>query len=77
MDNDTIIGKAVQHQIKRFSFRIAKDLSRPKKKFVSQVLFGIQASRDIKLSNVSRSLNEQIELLQTENVYRGILPQAI
>jgi len=56
----------VQHQIKRFSFRIAKDLSRPKKKFVSQVLFGIQASRDIKLSNVSRSLNEQIELLQTE-----------
>lgn len=66
MDKDTIIGEAVQHQIEKFSLRISKGLSKPKKKFVSQVLFGIQASRDIKLSNVSRSLNEGIKLLQTE-----------
>lgn len=66
MDNDTIIGKAVQQQIERFSFGITKGFSKPKKRFVSQALFGIQATRDIKLSNVARSLNEGIDLIQTE-----------
>ncbi len=67
MNNDTTIGKKVQHQIERFSFRISKGLSKPKKRFVAQMLFGIQASRDVKLSNVSRSLNEDIKLIKTEN----------
>jgi hypothetical protein len=66
MNNDTTIGRAVQYQIERFAFRISKRLSKPKKKFISQTLFGIQASRDVKLSNVSRSLNEKVHLLQTE-----------
>ncbi len=66
MNNNTTIGKAVQHQIEKFSFRISKSFSKPKKKFISQILFGMQASRDIKLSNVARSLNEEIDLIQTE-----------
>lgn len=67
MNNDTTIGKTVQHQIERFSFKISKGLSKPKKRFVAQMLFGIQASRDVKLSNISRSLNEDIKLIKTEN----------
>ena len=67
MNNDITIGKKVQHQIERFSFRVSKGLSKPKKRFVAQMLFGIQASRDVKLSNVSRSLNEDIKLIKTEN----------
>ncbi len=45
---------------------MTKHLSRPKKKFISQVLYGIQASRDVKLSNIARSLSEDIDLIQTE-----------
>lgn len=67
MNNDTTIGKKVQHQIERFSYKVSKGLTKPKKRFVAQSLFGIQASRDVKLSNVSRSLNEKISLIKTEN----------
>ena len=67
MNDNTTITKKVQHQIARFSSRVAKDLTKPKKKFVSQMLYGIQASRDIKLSNISRSLEEDIKLIKTEN----------
>jgi len=54
-------------QIKKFSSRLTRGLSKPKRRFVSQILFGMQASRDIKLSNISRSLNEEIRLIKTEN----------
>lgn len=66
MKEITTTSKKVQHQIKRFSYRMTRDLSRPKKKFISQALYGIQASRDVKLSNIARSLSEDIDLLQTE-----------
>jgi hypothetical protein len=33
---------------------------------VSQILFGIQSSQDVKLSNIGRSLHEEIPLIQTE-----------
>jgi len=66
MKDNTTTSKKVQHQIKRFSYRMTKSLSKPKKKFVSQVLYGIQASRDVKLSNIARSLNEDTRLLMTE-----------
>jgi len=67
MRDDTLITKKVQVQIKKFSSRLTRGLSKPKRRFVSQVLFGMQASRDIKLSNISRSLNEDIKLIKTEN----------
>lgn len=67
MRDDNSITKKVQVQIKKFSSRLTRDLSKPKRRFVSQVLFGMQASRDIKLSNISRSLNEDIKLIKTEN----------
>jgi hypothetical protein len=67
MKDNTTTSKKIQHQIKRFSSQITKGLSKPKKKFISQMLFGIQASRDIKLSNIARSLDEEIKLIKTEN----------
>jgi hypothetical protein len=36
-------------------------------KFVGQMLFGIQASQDVKLSNIARSLKEEIALIKTED----------
>lgn len=44
-----------------------QDLSKPKRKFISQIIYGIQASRDVKLSNISRALGEEIPLIKTEN----------
>ncbi len=32
-----------------------------------QMLYGIQASKDVKLSNIARSLNEEIPLIKTES----------
>jgi len=50
-----------------FSGKLSADLSKTRKRFISQMIFGIQASRDIKLSNISRSLDEDIKLIKTEN----------
>ena len=54
-------------QLKRFSKKLGKHLSEPKRRFLFQMLYGIQASQDVKLSNLSRQLNEQIPLIKTEN----------
>ena len=66
MNNDKTITERVQQQIMRFAKKVTKDLKKSRKRFVSQMIFGIQASRDIKLSNVCRSLNEEIKLIKTE-----------
>lgn len=67
MNDDTRISEKVKSEIEHFTQIITQGFSRPKKKFISQMLFGIQASRDIKLSNIARSLSEDIKLIKTEN----------
>jgi hypothetical protein len=39
-------------QLTKFSSELCEGLSRPREKFVSQMLFGIQASQDVKLSKL-------------------------
>lgn len=67
MNDNSRISEKVKSEIERFSALLTRGLTRPKKKFVHQMLFGIQASRDIKLSNISRALSEEIKLIKTEN----------
>ena len=67
MADDSKIAGKIKAQITRFSNRISRGLKRPKRKFIAQMLFGIQASKDVKLSNISRSLKEDIALIKTEN----------
>ena len=66
MENDKTITTKVQQQIIRFGKKVSKGLKKSRRRFISQMIFGIQASRDIKLSNVCRSLNEEIKLIKTE-----------
>lgn len=66
MSNDKAITKRVQQQILSFGKKITKGLSKTRRRFIHQMLFGMQASRDVKLSNVSRSLEEDIQLIKTE-----------
>jgi hypothetical protein len=54
-------------QLSKFSSELCGELSRPWEKFVAQMLFGIQASQDVKLSNIARSLKEEIPLIKTED----------
>jgi hypothetical protein len=61
-----IAGK-IKSQITRFSHKISGDFKKPTRKWIVQMLYGIQASKDVKLSNIARSLNEQIPLIKTEN----------
>lgn len=65
-DNSKIVGK-IKSQITRFSHKISRDLKRPTRRLIVQMLYGIQASKDVKLSNIARSLNEEIPLIKTEN----------
>lgn len=67
MNDDIRISEKVKSEIEHFSQAITQGLTKPKKKFIHQMLFGIQASRDIKLSNIARSLSEEIKLIKTEN----------
>lgn len=54
-------------QLSKFSGIISKDLSKPKRRLIKEMVYGIQASKDIKLSNITRALNESIPLIKTEN----------
>jgi len=38
----------------------------PKRKFIHQMIYGIQASKDVKLSSIARTLDEDIPLIKTE-----------
>src|SRR5437867_11751133 len=72
----TLEASPVQHskicsrlkaQLTRFSAELTVGLRKPLRNFVSEMLFGIQASQGVKLSNIARSLQEDIPLLKTED----------
>lgn len=64
---DSKIRSRLKAQLTKFSSELCAGLSRPLEKFVCQMLFGIQASQDVKLSNIARSLKEEIALIKTED----------
>jgi hypothetical protein len=51
----------------KFSGIISKGLSKAKKRLIREMIYGIQAGKDIKLSSVTRSLNEPIPFIKTED----------
>jgi len=56
----------IKSQITKFSVRLSQGLDKPKQKFIHQMIYGIQASKDVKLSNIARTLDEDIPLIKTE-----------
>jgi hypothetical protein len=64
---DSKLRSRLKAQLTKFCSDLCEGLSRPQEKFVSQMLFGIQASQDVKLSNIARSLQEEIPLIKTED----------
>lgn len=64
---DSKLRSRLKAQLTKFTLELGQALSRPQQKFVGQMLFGIQASQDVKLSNIARSLHEEIPLIKTED----------
>lgn len=58
---------SLKAQLSKFSGIISKEFSKPKKRLIKEMLYGIQASKDVKLSNISRTLKEEQALIKTED----------
>ena len=56
----------VKAQITKFSHKVSRSFKKPKGKFIHQMIYRIQAAKDVKLSNIARALNEDISLIKTE-----------
>lgn len=56
------VAYQLREQIQKFSGIISPRFSKPEAKFMEQMIFGIQASQDVKLSSIARSLGEKIGL---------------
>jgi len=54
-------------KVNKFSGIISRGLKKPEKKFIQQIIYGIQCCKDVKISNISRCLKESIKLIKTEN----------
>ena len=67
MDANSCTVSRFKAQANKFSGIISKGVSAAKRKLVKQLVYGIQASKDVKLSNISRALKEDIPLIKTED----------
>lgn len=65
MINYTKLIYQLKRKITNFSKKISKDLSVPNTKFVSQMIYGLLKSQSVLLSNIARSLKEDITLKKT------------
>ena len=67
MSDDSRLQGKIKRQITRFAGRLTEGWAKPLRRLVGQMLYGIQAAEDVKVSNIARSLNEAIPLIKTEN----------
>jgi len=67
MTRDSRTVAVIKGQMSKYSGIISRDLSKAKQRLVREMLYGIQAGKDIKLSCITRALNESIPLLKTED----------
>ena len=65
MINYNRLGYEIKRDLSNFSEKISKNLKRPQKKFVLQMLYGILEGNKVHLSEIARSLKETISLKKT------------
>src|SRR5215472_969046 len=61
------LGSRLKAQLTKFSLALSEGLPRPQRRFVAQMLYGIQATQEVKLSAIARSLQEKVALIKTED----------
>lgn len=67
MTENSRIVAVVKGQVAKFSGIISKSLPKAKQRLIREMIYGIQAGKDIKLASITRSLNESIPLIKTED----------
>lgn len=67
MRQDSRLASKIKSRMSRFACRLTEGEGKVERRFVSEMLYGIQAARDVKLSEICRSLNEPIRLKKTED----------
>jgi len=65
MTNPAKTAQQIKSQITRFSGKVSQELDKPKRRFINEMIYGIQASKDVKLANIARALDEDISLVKT------------
>lgn len=65
--NFSRIAHTLREQFHDFTQTLSAPLSRPMRRFLEEMVYGISASGDVKLSNIGRALEEEIPLLKTED----------
>ena len=65
MVNYNRLGYEIKRDFTNFSTKISQDLKRPQQKFVHQMIYGILAGNKPHLSEIARSLKENITLKKT------------
>jgi hypothetical protein len=59
------MGYTLRAQIHRFSGKLCNGMGKVTQRCVEEMLYGIQATKDVKLSNIRRSLHEHQALIKT------------
>lgn len=65
MINYNRLGYEIKRDLSNFSIKISKGLKRPQEKFIHQMIYGILAGNKLHLSEIARSLKENITLKKT------------
>lgn len=60
-------------QLFKSSGIISRQFTKPKQRLIKEMLYGVQASKDVKLSNTARTLKESQSLIKTEDRLSGNL----
>jgi len=63
---DNAVGRRLRDQIGKFSGIFSPRFSKPQGQFLEQMLYGMQAAQDVKISSIARALGEDIALKKTE-----------
>ena len=66
MSNYSTLGRKLRAQLHEFSGKLCTQFSLPTQRFVEQMLYGLCAAQDVKLSAIARSLEEDVALTATE-----------
>lgn len=67
MDVESRTVASLKAQLSKFSGIISQRFNSAKRRLIKEMLYGIQASKDVKLSNISRTLKEDQRLIKTED----------
>jgi len=53
MRSEIKLVSKLKAQITRFSHKVSRLFKKPRQKFIHQMIYGIQAAKDVKLSNIA------------------------